>query len=1467
VHSWVVRLEQPSNTPPANFLVGVAPVGMDLGASIGQEGCGIGLDYYGYLYVNGQYFHVSNLANWQAIAKPCRGSTARHKGKAGPMFTFIDGRCEITLTLDLKEGTLRFSSGGHSIGTIANVAGPLHAALTLTSPRQAAVLLPGPIGKTEHTAEELVNILKAKGHLANSRAEAAMLVVPRDVFVPRDRHREAFRWARQSASGCWEGPAPPASEGGPGGAGAPRPRAAAHAAACRELTRLRACRLFNQASAPPAAPRPRRDQKVTVRMPDGSTLTMPPPSVVATALEALDVAPGGSFLDVGCGSGYVTAVAAVMAGPGGSVHGIECMSSRLEAARANMRRLRERVPAASHLVSAAAPGAAAAASAAEALAGATLTLSNVLVPECTDGRQYDALYCDTSVSEEDLPSFLSLLRPGGRAAVVLGEELLLLTRGPSGQGHDFTRDVLTKVSGDFGELEDPTPWEVQEAIARIKAREHKRGLEQAKVRGGGAAGPGWLGLAGCGRRAAWVSGRSAPTASAAAALTPPHPRPVSPTPPQGEVGHLRSFELQELQQRMAGAMARIAELEAALQRGSAAPGAPRGNMPDDTRAVIRDARSHRRSLRPSPRSGGGARSPVGGDHGLDGGGAKDGPDCGGDDKIAAAAAGDGACSSGGGSSGKIGTAVYGAGSGERAGAELLASMGVQALSAAQVAAIVRSSAPARLAGYEVYAGSFKGTPCHAWRLSIAQPVSLLELQCACARFCCAHPNVAAILGACIEPLDAAQPMDEDGAGAAGAGASVDGSCSPDLVSLPDDEALAGGCHLWVVEERHGDGSLASRLERGLLSWQHVLGVAADVGSALAYLQTLSRLAPGAGVDDPWGAGAGSAALAAPLSPLAVAHMVSPATVRVAPVSGAAKLSLVPAMLAQLEFSTGVQPNEARIGEARELLLPYVHPRQMFGGGGGARGGWEAGAPEPAFDPLYGFGVLLLQLLTEQQASGLLGTARQALSAGTLFNLVPRTPAGGAEAAALAEDLARLALRCAEGAAAPGARQGAASACDGGDAMVVCSPEPAPVALEGDVLPALAGLRGRLERLGPAAVSWESVEELLLVPLAAPGAPLEPAARRWVRQDFRQRRRLFMEEAAKLAAEGPIHKIEVRRSRCFKDSVATFAGKGQNVWRQPLKVTFIGEAGMDSGGVTREWFSCICSALSRGSLDLFWAGGPAANQLYVNPLSSSPSHLKRFQFVGAFMAKALLESAARAKELGPISLNLRFCEPFWKLLLGIPLSLMDLQALDPTEFRSLLAILGMDVDGLIFESFAWSFAHTRRGGAAGAGGPGAKGDEPEVPALPASGASPFAGDASTRVEASIPLKPGGAHVRVTNANKREYVLLKAQKMLMGAVEAQMSAIIDAFHGLVPRELVEKYGFSPLEMQLLVCGEQVRAARGRRGGWVHRVGRRRPAGLRAKHLAGSDAGCAALRGSSVLTPPGPQPPPPYPPHPGR
>ena len=82
VHSWIVRFEQASS---ANLLVGVAPPHMDLNKSLGEEGCGIGLDFFGYFYVNGRYFHVSNLSNWAAVAKPVRGSTAACHDDSWPL--------------------------------------------------------------------------------------------------------------------------------------------------------------------------------------------------------------------------------------------------------------------------------------------------------------------------------------------------------------------------------------------------------------------------------------------------------------------------------------------------------------------------------------------------------------------------------------------------------------------------------------------------------------------------------------------------------------------------------------------------------------------------------------------------------------------------------------------------------------------------------------------------------------------------------------------------------------------------------------------------------------------------------------------------------------------------------------------------------------------------------------------------------------------------------------------------------------------------------------------------------------------------------------------------------------------------------------------------------------------------------------------------------------------------------------
>jgi hypothetical protein len=142
---------------------------------------------------------------------------------------------------------------------------------------------------------------------------------------------------------------------------------------------------------------------------------------------------------------------------------------------------------------------------------------------------------------------------------------------------------------------------------------------------------------------------------------------------------------------------------------------------------------------------------------------------------------------------------------------------------------------------------------------------------------------------------------------------------------------------------------------------------------------------------------------------------------------------------------GLSPAPQRVVELNYQLVHYIHPNSMFGSNSSLEGG-------TAFNGTYGYAVVLLQLLTEQQAPGLLGSVQQALQAKSLSNIVPRTPAAGESSLQLGEDFAALALRCA------------------------CHPSsgtPAP-SLEAEVLPAIQALMKKLDAMGPTAMSWEQV---------------------------------------------------------------------------------------------------------------------------------------------------------------------------------------------------------------------------------------------------------------------------------------------------------------------------------------------------------------------------------------------------------
>ncbi|KAJ0408492.1 hypothetical protein P43SY_006422 [Pythium insidiosum] len=282
-------------------------------------------------------------------------------------------------------------------------------------------------------------------------------------------------------------------------------------------------------------------------------------------------------------------------------------------------------------------------------------------------------------------------------------------------------------------------------------------------------------------------------------------------------------------------------------------------------------------------------------------------------------------------------------------------------------------------------------------------------------------------------------------------------------------------------------------------------------------------------------------------------------------------------------------------------------------------------------------------------------------------------------------------------------------------------------------------------------AWRPAQDVVL-----PASQFKPSVKRLLRTSrlpFPLKLQWFLRESLRLSDEqGDCnYTIHIHREHLLKQSMQLFLTAPPLSLRRHLRVDFMAEPGQDGGGILREWLQLVCHELFAESLGLFVQTSTSAEPRYWinrNAARTCRSHLEMFNFAGRLVGKALLDGFV---------LTARLALPLLKHLLGVPLSLRDLQSVDEQLYASVSFVLEHED----VEELALTFAI-----------------------------------------AGHELEPSGATLAVTAANRHRYVDRLMQFYLFESVDTELRSMLDGLRSVLPDTML--HVFDPLELDLVLSG---------------------------------------------------------------
>jgi E3 ubiquitin ligase SMURF1/2 len=232
------------------------------------------------------------------------------------------------------------------------------------------------------------------------------------------------------------------------------------------------------------------------------------------------------------------------------------------------------------------------------------------------------------------------------------------------------------------------------------------------------------------------------------------------------------------------------------------------------------------------------------------------------------------------------------------------------------------------------------------------------------------------------------------------------------------------------------------------------------------------------------------------------------------------------------------------------------------------------------------------------------------------------------------------------------------------------------------------------------------------------------------------------------------RMRVHRDSLLVESMAQLLSIESDLLRMTMLVEVIDELVVPEG----EWLAMIVEQLFDETLGLFMRarGDPERWTIYPHSHEASVDHLLYFRAVGRLLGRVLL---------GGLSLKTHLARPLLQHLLGVPVSLEDVCALDPFAYETLWKLQSSDIVGGVYDWEILDFTVT----------------------------SHTLGTGERRV---AELKENGRAIVVTDENKREYLALRMKHTLLDAFGAQMEHVMAGLFEVVPQEILLQ--FTPDEL---------------------------------------------------------------------